>query len=227
MRGDAHWYVQFGPTSTADAWYLIAHAFRCDTPASAIVGQPVTHDVPASGVGNCWQRSDTPATGIVQNWTMDDHAAAGVVAVPMVPHDEAVSGIVGKPLAKDTPAAGVVYEVNADNAIDLRVISVEEAAFLGRPGVHLPMNVSVTVLMGGRPVTDWVDSVTVNQAHSLLLPRLHGDAARLARRRRGGVLGHLRQPRPGEPAQRGPHPRRRRAARSPADGAVGRQTCRW
>jgi hypothetical protein len=95
----------------------------------------VTHDVPASGVGNCWERSDTPSTGVVQNWTRDDHAASGIVAVVMPPHDEALSGIVGLPLAKDTPAAGIVYEVNANNAIDLRVISVEEAAFLDAMGL--------------------------------------------------------------------------------------------
>lgn len=135
VRGDAHWYVQFPPETTSDAWYWIAHAFRSDTPLAGIVGQPVTHDVPASGVGNCWERSDTPSTGVVQNWTRDDHAASGIVAVVMPPHDEALSGIVGLPLAKDTPAAGIVYEVNANNAIDLRVISVEEAAFLDAMGL--------------------------------------------------------------------------------------------
>ncbi len=135
VRGDAHWYVQFPPSTTSDAWYLIAHAFRCDTPLAGIVGQPVTHDVPASGVGNCWERSDTPSTGVVQNWTRDDHAASGVVAVVMPAHDEALSGIVGQPLAKDTAAAGIVYEVNADTAIEVRVISVEEAAFLDGLGL--------------------------------------------------------------------------------------------
>jgi hypothetical protein len=135
VRGDVHWYVQFPPSTTYDAWYLIAHAFRSDTPLAGIVGQPVAHDVPASGVGNCWARCDTPATGITQSWMRNDHAAAGVVAVVMPPHDEALSGIVGKPLAKDTAAAGVVYEVNANNGIDLRVISVEEAAFLAALGI--------------------------------------------------------------------------------------------
>jgi hypothetical protein len=135
VRGDSHWYVQFPPTSTSDAWYLIAHAFRSDTPLAGIVGQPVVHEVPASGVGNCWARCDTPSTGVTQSWMREDHATSGVVAVLMPPHDEALSGIVGLPLAKDTPAAGAVYEVNANNAIDLRVISVEEAAFLDALGL--------------------------------------------------------------------------------------------
>ena len=134
IRGEFHYNVQGAPLGAFDAYYYVAHVFSMDAPASGIVGQPSPSDTPASGVVQGWTPSDTPASGIVQGWMRRDYPASGIAGVRVL-KDEPASGIVGKRVQSDTPGSGVVYEVNANNTIELRVLSVEEAAALAELGI--------------------------------------------------------------------------------------------
>jgi len=135
-RGEGCFSVESGPESSVDGEFWVAHAARWDTPASGIVGQPSTTDVPASGVVKAYQRSDVPGSGVVQAFMRTDVPGSGIVAIPLS-SDTPASGIVGLPQQVDTPASGIVYEVNANNTIELQVISVDEAAFLAALGIAL------------------------------------------------------------------------------------------
>jgi hypothetical protein len=134
IRGEFHYNVQGAPRGAFDAYYWVAHAFSMDTPASGIVGQPCPSDTPASGIVQGWTPSDTPASGIVQGWMRHDYPASGIAGVRVV-KDEPASGIAGRRVQSDTPGSGVVYQVNANNTIELRVLSVEEAAALAELGI--------------------------------------------------------------------------------------------
>ena len=134
LRGEFHYNVQGAPIGAFDAYYYVAHVFAMDAPASGIVGEPCPSDTPASGIVEGWTPSDTPAAGIVQGWLRRDYPGSGVAGLRVV-KDEAASGIAGRRVKTDTPASGVVYEVNANNTIELRVLSVEEAAALAALGI--------------------------------------------------------------------------------------------
>jgi len=134
IRGEFHYNVQGAPKGAFDAYYYVAHVFSMDTPGSGIVGQPCPSDTPASGIVEGWTPSDTPASGIVQGWLRRDYPASGIAGVRFV-RDEPASGIAGKRIQSDTPGSGVVYQVNANNTIELRVLSVEEAAALAELGI--------------------------------------------------------------------------------------------
>ena len=134
IRGEFHYNVQGAPLGAFDAYYYVAHVFSMDAPVSGIVGQPCPSDTPVSGIVEGWTPSDTPASGIVQGWMRRDYPASGIAGVRVV-KDEAASGIVGKRTQSDTPGSGVIYEVNANNTIELRVLSVEEAAALAELGI--------------------------------------------------------------------------------------------
>jgi hypothetical protein len=134
VRGEFHYQVQEIVRQGMDARYWVAYASAWDTPVAGIVGQPVPNDTPLSGVVRGWLLGDTPASGIVQGWMWDDTPLSGIFALP-VAHDEAVSGIVGLPIETAGALSGVVYEVNENNVIELRVISVAEAAALTALGI--------------------------------------------------------------------------------------------
>ena len=134
IRGEFHYNVQGAPLGAFDAYYYVAHVFAMDIPASGIVGEPCPSDTPASGIVQGWTPSDTPASGIVQGWMRRDYPASGIAGLRVL-KDEPASGIVGKRIQSDTPGSGVVYEVNANNTIELRVLSVEEAAALAELGI--------------------------------------------------------------------------------------------
>lgn len=133
-RGEFHYLIAEIPRGAMDGRYWVAHAFAVDTPASGIVGQPVPTDVPLSGVIYGWLLGDTPASGILQGWMREDSPLSGILALP-ISHDEAASGIVGLPIETAGALSGIVYEINDRNAIELRVISVEEAAALVALGI--------------------------------------------------------------------------------------------
>jgi hypothetical protein len=63
-----------------------------------------------------------------------DYPASGIAGVRVL-KDEPASGIVGRRTQSDTPGSGVVYQVNLNNTIELRVLSVEEAAALAELGI--------------------------------------------------------------------------------------------
>jgi hypothetical protein len=134
FRGEFHYLIAEIPRGAMDARYWVAHAFALDTPTSGIVGQPVPTDMPLSGVISGWLLGDTPASGILQGWMRADSPISGIVA-SLISHDEAASGIVGLAIETSGALSGVVYEVNDRNAIELRVISVEEAQALAALGI--------------------------------------------------------------------------------------------
>ena len=135
IRGEAGYLIEPPPFSSVDGQFYIAHRVMFDMVASGIVGQPSVTDVPGSGVVQAYQRADVPASGIVLAYQRSEVAASGIVAVPLDPADVAASGIVGIEQRADVPASGVVYEVNTGTGIELRVISVDEAALLDAMGL--------------------------------------------------------------------------------------------
>ena len=135
IRGEAGYLIEPPPFSSTDGQFYVAHRVMFDMAASGIVGQPSVTDVPGSGIVQAYQRADVPGSGVVLAYQQSELAASGIVAVPLNPADVAASGIVGIEQRADVPASGAVYEINANTAIDLRVISVEEAAFLDAMGM--------------------------------------------------------------------------------------------
>ena len=117
------WTVDFGDgtvrTYPADATLpdrlLVAHAYGAG-------GFDVT--VTAHVTGDAYGAFFTPA---------------GIPFEQVVPFaidiSNSASGIAGLPLAEDTPGSGAVYEINDRNALDVRVLTVEEAAFLDGLGL--------------------------------------------------------------------------------------------
>ena len=135
IRGEAGFLVAPPPFSSVDGRFYVAHRVIFDMAASGVVGQPSVTDVPGSGVVQAYQRADVPAAGVVLAYQQSDLAGSGVVAVPLNPADVAASGIVGIVQRADVPASGLVYETNARTGIELRVISVQEAALLDAMGL--------------------------------------------------------------------------------------------
>jgi hypothetical protein len=136
IQANVFWHVVTPADGMMDAYWWVAHPFVKDLPESLIVGQPLPLvDSPESLVVNGWNPKDYSDSAIVQGWFRLDTQEALAVGVPFLRDLAAEAVIVGTMMVRDIPESGVVYQVNRLNGLELRILTVEEAALLASLGL--------------------------------------------------------------------------------------------
>lgn len=137
---DASYFIDVPPKGTFDGYWYCAHPFRASFAGSVIVGERIEQRLGGSAVVRGWQRLAHAGSVIIQGWQRTGTAGAVVVGNRLRKALAAGGFVAGQKIEQNLGGGLVVYEVNRLNAIDVQVISSDEAMAMQELGIFVDGN---------------------------------------------------------------------------------------